>query len=662
MTQPELSAISRLLELHLEEQLDCAHKGTQRWVEDSHGNILPIRRFVGYWEQAASESFLSSLHQRRFELKPASFQKDDELVFRIYCTDHSHATIKARLDERACEIKQMAARKLNLQDKELILVHVKSNGERIIYNDQESNLSTGLSVNGRIFVCPLDHIDAISPLPEQDPYQEVYSTISPSSIANNNNNNNSNSPCQANNSTADGSMSNCSSDQTGGAQMPNPNPTTTTHSQANNINNNNSISINNNPTNTANNSINYNNNNSTTTTTNTNYNQPPHQQQNFQLASNQQNNTTTHNQLVINTTETEQQQQQNIVSHLLNQTPCNLTDIKTQMGLSGSKLEEFSSRDIAYCLTQFAWSLLKNMHEYELIYAVFGYKQQYPPTINPQPPHHSSDAPAASGKLVNGSLGGGGLGGISAINAASACSSSNYNSQTSNNTGRDNTDNPLVTTTQQQNNYSKPITANLNVFLRHFNELQYWVVTQICLSNSLSKRAQILRKFIKIAAHCKELQNLNAFFAIIMGLSNMAVARLTQTWERLPSKLKRTFSQFESLIDPSRNHRRYRLFISKMEPPIIPFMPLFLKDMTFAHEGNKTYIDNGLINFEKMQMVAQTLRTIRYCKSRPMKLDSSVCKFKGSIRSIELFFRDLKIIDNQRTLTQMSTQLEHRKT
>jgi len=96
------------------------------------------------------------------------------------------------------------------------------------------------------------------------------------------------------------------------------------------------------------------------------------------------------------------------------------------------------------------------------------------------------------------------------------------------------------------------------------------------------------------------MQNLNAFFAIIMGLSNMAVARLTQTWERLPNKLKRTFSQFESLIDPSRNHRRYRIFISRMEPPIIPFMPLFLKDMTFAHEGNKTYLENGLINFEKM--------------------------------------------------------------
>lgn len=114
------------------------------------------------------------------------------------------------------------------------------------------------------------------------------------------------------------------------------------------------------------------------------------------------------------------------------------------------------------------------------------------------------------------------------------------------------------------------------------------------------------------------MQNLNAFFAITMGLSNMAVARLTQTWERLPSKLKRTFSQFESLIDPSRNQRRYRIFISKMEPPIIPFMPLFLKDMTFAHEGNKTYLENGLINFEKM--VSMSAVVVRPRVSREISL------------------------------------------
>ncbi|EPY77733.1 rap guanine nucleotide exchange factor 4 [Camelus ferus] len=109
-----------------------------------------------------------------------------------------------------------------------------------------------------------------------------------------------------------------------------------------------------------------------------------------------------------------------------------------------------------------------------------------------------------------------------------------------------------------------------------------------------SKRVQLLKKFIKIAAHCKEYKNLNSFFAIVMGLSNVAVSRLALTWE-----------------DPSRNHRAYRLTVAKLEPPLIPFMPLLIKDMTFTHEGNKTFIDN-LVNFEKMiLMQLKLIKTIR---------------------------------------------------
>lgn len=55
--------------------------------------------------------------------------------------------------------------------------------------------------------------------------------------------------------------------------------------------------------------------------------------------------------------------------------------------------------------------------------------------------------------------------------------------------------------------------------------------------------------------------------------------------------------------------------VGKLQPPVIPFMPLLLKDMTFAHEGNKTSVD-GLVNFEKMHMMASTMRAVRFCRSR----------------------------------------------
>ncbi|KHJ85392.1 RasGEF domain protein [Oesophagostomum dentatum] len=109
----------------------------------------------------------------------------------------------------------------------------------------------------------------------------------------------------------------------------------------------------------------------------------------------------------------------------------------------------------------------------------------------------------------------------------------------------------------------------------------------------------------------------------------------TQLFERLPAKLRRQFAEFESLLDPSRNHRPYRALVAKiycklpcsassnflqnlflqMSPPLIPFVPLLLKDLTFIHEGNKTYY-NGLVNFEKMHMIANILRSFRQCKSR----------------------------------------------
>nr|XP_055071495.1 rap guanine nucleotide exchange factor 4 isoform X2 [Misgurnus anguillicaudatus] len=207
----------------------------------------------------------------------------------------------------------------------------------------------------------------------------------------------------------------------------------------------------------------------------------------------------------------------------------------------------------------------------------------------------------------------------------------------------------------------KKTTANLDLFLRRFNEVQLWVVTEVCLCPTLSKRVQLLKKFIKIAAHCKEFKNLNSFFAIIMGLANPAVCRLHQTWEKLPSKFKKFYAEFENLMDPSRNHRAYRLTMAKSEPPIIPFMPLLIKDMTFTHEGNKTFTDR-LVNFEKMRMIANTVRIVRYCRSQSFNQDQALQVTGKNHQDVWSYVRHISVIDNQRSLSQLSHRLEPRRT
>ena len=72
--------------------------------------------------------------------------------------------------------------------------------------------------------------------------------------------------------------------------------------------------------------------------------------------------------------------------------------------------------------------------------------------------------------------------------------------------------------------------SNLDILLRRFNEVQYWTTTEILLALP-SKRGVYLKKFIKIAALAKDNKDLMAFFAITLGLSNLAVSRLTSLWD-----------------------------------------------------------------------------------------------------------------------------------
>ncbi|XP_044534272.1 rap guanine nucleotide exchange factor 3 isoform X4 [Gracilinanus agilis] len=222
-------------------------------------------------------------------------------------------------------------------------------------------------------------------------------------------------------------------------------------------------------------------------------------------------------------------------------------------------------------------------------------------------------------------------------------------------------------------------TANLERFMRRFNELQYWVATELCLCPMPGLRTQLLRKFIKLASHLKEQKNLNSFFAVMFGLSNSAISRLAHTWERLPHKVRKLYSALERLLDPSWNHRVYRLALTKLSPPIIPFMPLLLKDMTFIHEGNRTLVES-LINFEKMRMMARTVRMLHHCRSHgsvplsPLRSrvshiheDSqtvriSTCSEQSlsarNLASARAYIQQLKVIDNQQELSRLSRELE----
>ncbi|XP_010725188.2 rap guanine nucleotide exchange factor-like 1 [Meleagris gallopavo] len=197
-------------------------------------------------------------------------------------------------------------------------------------------------------------------------------------------------------------------------------------------------------------------------------------------------------------------------------------------------------------------------------------------------------------------------------------------------------------------------TANLELLLQRCSEVQHWVGTELLLCESLGRRAHLLKKLIKIAAICKQNQDMLSFYAIVIGLNNAAISRLRLTWEKLPGKFKNLFRKFENLTDPCRNHKTYREVLAKMKPPLIPFIPLILKDLTFLHEGSKTLLD-GLVNVEKLHCIAEKVRTIRKYRSRPLCLELEP---SPSQLQTKAYVRQLQVIDNQNLLFELSYKLE----
>lgn len=92
--------------------------------------------------------------------------------------------------------------------------------------------------------------------------------------------------------------------------------------------------------------------------------------------------------------------------------------------------------------------------------------------------------------------------------------------------------------------------------------LRTWTIIEINCSNPI---------YLVLIGQCKECKNFNSMFAIVSGLGHGAVSRLRASWEKLPSKYQRLFSDLQELMDPSRNMSKYRQLVAseQTQPPIV---------------------------------------------------------------------------------------------
>ena len=147
--------------------------------------------------------------------------------------------------------------------------------------------------------------------------------------------------------------------------------------------------------------------------------------------------------------------------------------------------------------------------------------------------------------------------------------------------------------------------------IQQFNQITYWVATEVVSEKDLKKRVSIITHFINIAEHCKNIFNFNTMMEILVGLMLGPVQRLKASWEAVPSSVLSSYKKLSSLIDNRKNYFNYREALKSAKKsletvPTFPYVGLYLKDLTFIEDGNDNFLDKqkNIINFEKMVMIA----------------------------------------------------------
>ncbi|KAH3732161.1 Ras guanine nucleotide exchange factor Q [Pelomyxa schiedti] len=155
--------------------------------------------------------------------------------------------------------------------------------------------------------------------------------------------------------------------------------------------------------------------------------------------------------------------------------------------------------------------------------------------------------------------------------------------------------------------------------ISHTNFISRWVTSEIVSTQNLRKRVSVLRRFIAIAQECKLMNNWSTMYAICLGLNAQAVMRLKKTWKQIPRREREFFENSTNSLLES-NMKKYRNELAAAELPVIPYLAVFLKDLTFLEDGNPDMIDNGIINWKKIHGLADILARIQFYQSEKHKI------------------------------------------
>ncbi|KAI9484954.1 ras guanine nucleotide exchange factor domain-containing protein [Zychaea mexicana] len=203
--------------------------------------------------------------------------------------------------------------------------------------------------------------------------------------------------------------------------------------------------------------------------------------------------------------------------------------------------------------------------------------------------------------------------------------------------------------------------------IEYNNQVTLWVSDAILCQTDVKKRANTVKYWIQVAEKCcQQLHSFNTCMAILSAFDSSAIARLQRTWDFVGSRAQQTLNGMRKVFASNRNFAQYRSLVHSVNPPCIPFLGVYLQDLTFIEDGNPNILKNSeLINFGKLAKTSEVIREIQQYQSTPysfMSVSMLQMFIKANLQSARddecLYAESLKIEPKERTDEKVTRLLE----
>lgn len=152
-----------------------------------------------------------------------------------------------------------------------------------------------------------------------------------------------------------------------------------------------------------------------------------------------------------------------------------------------------------------------------------------------------------------------------------------------------------------------------------FERISGWVSAMLSEDDNIDA----LLYFLNLIYEFSKLNNFNGMAAFYSGIRKSSIGNSKKVIHSLTMRHRQIYDNAESLFTDKSNYKRYRETIKSASLPCIPFVGVFLRDMTVMLKVK--FIEGGMILFEKCRELADLITDFTKYQMRYDKIEEIPC-------------------------------------